>query len=118
MSFIIKPEQLRLHLREGHVAPVFFFRKAVDTKHATIVAGFTDIDLVAHQPNLFVGGTVSEAAELFMAMNSIQRLLREANVTLEERVLQHMREGLKDYRQDAGVYMKSACWLISAKPQS
>ena len=81
-------------------------------------AGFTDIDLVAHQPNLFVGGTVSEAAELFMAMNSIRRLLREADDTLEDRVLQHMLEGLKDYQQNAGVYMKSACWLISAKPQS
>ena len=81
-------------------------------------AGFTDIDLVAHQPNLFVGGTVGEAAELFMAMNSIRALLREADDTLEERVLQHMLEGLKDYQQNAGVYMKSACWLISAKPQS
>ena len=81
-------------------------------------AGFTDIDVVAHKPNLFVGGTVSEAAELFMAMNSIQTLLREADDTLEERVLQHMCEGLRDYQQDMGVYMKSACWLISAKPQS
>ena len=79
-------------------------------------AGFTEIKLTSHQPTLFVGGTVVEAAELFMAMNSIRTLLHEADETLEERVLQHMLEGLRDYQQDAGVYMKSACWLISAKP--
>ena len=79
-------------------------------------AGFTEIKLTSHQPTLFVGGTVVEAAELFMAMNSIRTLLHQADETLEERVLQHMLEGLRDYQQDAGVYMKSACWLISAKP--
>ena len=79
-------------------------------------AGFTDVSLVSHQPTLLVGNTVSEAAELFMAMNSIQTLLHGADDALNERVLQHMLEGLKDYQQDAGVYMKSACWLVSAKP--
>ena len=79
-------------------------------------AGFTDINLVSHQPTLLVGSTVSKCAELFMAMNSIRTLLHGADDALEERVLQHMLEGLKSYQQDAGVYMKSACWLISAKP--
>lgn len=94
----------------------FTLAKEARVRDLLDTAGFTDINVASHHPTLFVGSTVSEAAELFMAMNSIRTLLHEADDALEERVLQHMLEGLKDYQQDAGVYMKSACWLISAKP--
>ncbi len=94
----------------------FTLAKEARVRDLLDTAGFTDINLASHRPTLFVGSTVDEAAELFMAMNSIRTLLHEADDALEERVLQHMLEGLKDYQQDAGVYMKSACWLISAKP--
>ena len=94
----------------------FTLAKEARVREILNTAGFTDINLASHHPTLLVGSTVSEAAELFMAMNSIRTLLHEADDALEERVRQHMLEGLKDYQQGAGVYMKSACWLISAKP--
>jgi len=94
----------------------FTLAKEARVRDLLDTAGFTDINLASHHPTLFVGSTVDEAAELFMAMNSIRTLLHEADDALEERVLQHMLEGLEDYQQDAGVYMKSACWLVSAKP--
>ena len=94
----------------------FTLAKEARVRDLLDTAGFTDINLASHHPTLFVGSTVDEAAELFMAMNSIRTLLHEADDALEERVRQQMLEGLKDYQQDAGVYMKSACWLISAKP--
>ena len=94
----------------------FTLAKEARVRDLLDTAGFKDIKLASHHPTLFVGSTVDEAAELFMAMNSIQTLLHGAEDALQERVLQHMQEGLKSYQQDAGVYMKSACWLISAKP--
>jgi len=78
-------------------------------------AGFMDIDLTLHRPNLFVGSTVIVAARLFMAMHSIRKLLRETDDASEEHVHQHMLDGLKDYEQADGVYMNGACWLISAR---
>ena len=94
----------------------FTLAKEARVRDLLDTAGFTDIKFASHHPTLFVGSTVDEAAELFMAMNSIRTLLHGAEDALQERVLQHMQEGLKSYQQDAGVYMKSACWLISAKP--
>ncbi len=94
----------------------FTLAKEARVRDLLDTAGFTDIKLASHHPTLFVGNTVDEAAELFMAMNSIRTLLHGAEDALQERVLQHMQEGLESYQQDAGVYMKSACWLISAKP--
>ena len=94
----------------------FTLAKEARVRDLLDTAGFKDIKLASHPPTLFVGSTVDEAAELFMAMNSIRTLLHGAEDALQERVLQHMQEGLESYQQDAGVYMKSACWLISAKP--
>ena len=94
----------------------FTLAKEARVRDLLDTAGFKDIKLASHRPTLFVGSTVDEAAELFMAMNSIRTLLHGAEDALQERVLQHMQEGLESYQQDAGVYMKSACWLISAKP--
>ena len=105
------------HNSPDYDAPgAFTLAKEARVRDILNTAGFTDINLVSHQPTLLVGSTVSKSAELFMAMNSIRTLLHEADDALKERVLQHMLEGLKSYQQDAGVYMKSACWLISAKP--
>ena len=105
------------HSSPDYDAPgAFTLAKEARVRDILKTAGFTDINLASHHPTLFVGSTVSEAAELFMAMNSIRTLLQEADDALKERVLQHMLEGLKDYQQDASVYMKGACWLISAKP--
>jgi len=78
-------------------------------------AGFNDIDLTLHRPTLFVGSTAAAAAKLFMAMHSIQKLLRETDNALEERVWQHMLDDLKHYEQKSGVYMNGVCWLISAR---
>ena len=78
-------------------------------------AGFNDIDLTLHRPTLFVGSTAAAAAKLFMAMHSIQKLLRETDNALEERVWQHMLDELKHYEQKSGVYMNGVCWLISAR---
>jgi len=78
-------------------------------------AGFNDIDLTLHRPTLFVGSTAAAAAKLFMAMHSIQKLLRETDNALEERVWQHMLDDLKHYEQNSGVYMNGVCWLISAR---
>jgi len=78
-------------------------------------AGFRDIHLALYRPNLLVGGTVAAAARLFMAMHSIQKLLRGTNGVSKEQVRQHMLDGLKDYEQTDGVYMNGACWLISAR---
>ena len=78
-------------------------------------AGFHEIHLTLHRPNLFVGRTAGEAADLFMAMNSIQKLLRETDDGSEERIRQHMLDELKHYEQKSGVYMNGACWLISAR---
>ena len=78
-------------------------------------AGFRDIHLALYRPNLLVGGTVAAAARLFMAMHSIQKLLRGTNGVSKEQVRQHMLDGLKDYEQADGVYMNGACWLISAR---
>ena len=78
-------------------------------------AGFNDIELTLHRPTLFVGSTASAAAKLFMAMHAIQKLLRETDNDLEERVWQHMLDDLKHYEQKSGVYMNGVCWLISAR---
>ena len=78
-------------------------------------AGFRDIHLALYRPNLLVGGTVAAAARLFMAMHSIQKLLRGTYGVSKEQVRQHMLDGLKDYEQTDGVYMNGACWLISAR---
>lgn len=78
-------------------------------------AGFHEIHLTLHRPNLFVGSTVSGAADLFMAMNSIQRLLRETDGASEKRIRQHMLDDLKHYQKENGIYMSGACWLISAR---
>ena len=77
-------------------------------------AGFHEIHLTLHRPNLFVGRTAGEAGDLFMAMNSIQKLLRETDDGREERIRQHMLDDLKHYEQKSGVYMNGVFWLISA----
>jgi hypothetical protein len=44
MTFAVPALQLLLHLLERHVASVFPFGQAINTKHAPVVAGFSDVD--------------------------------------------------------------------------
>ncbi|MDC0166448.1 class I SAM-dependent methyltransferase [Gammaproteobacteria bacterium] len=99
-----------------HDAPgAFTLARESRVRNVLTSAGFHYVDLTLHRPNLFVGRSAGEAADLFMAMNSIQKLLHSTADTSEERVRQHMLDGLKDYQQANGVYMNGTCWLISAR---
>ena len=105
-----------VHPDHDYDAPgAFTLAKESRVRDILTAAGFMDIGLTLHRPNLFVGSTVTVAARLFTAMHSIQKLLRETDGASKERVRQHMLDGLKDYKQADGVYMNGACWLISAR---
>jgi len=101
---------------EDYDAPgAFTLARESRVRNILTSAGFNDIDLTLHRPTLFVGSSAAAAAKLFMAMHSIQKLLRETDNALEERVWQHMLDDLKHYEQKSGVYMNGVCWLISAR---
>jgi len=105
-----------VHPDHDYDAPgAFTLAKESRVRDILASAGFRDINLALYRPNLLVGGTVAAAARLFMAMHSIQKLLRGTSGVSKERVRQHMVHGLKDYEQADGVYMNGACWLISAR---
>jgi len=105
-----------VHPDHDYDAPgAFTLAKESRVRDILASAGFRNINLALYRPNLLVGGTVAAAARLFMAMHSIQKLLRGTSGVSKERVRQHMVHGLKDYKQADGVYMNGACWLISAR---
>ena len=105
-----------VHPDHDYDAPgAFTLAKESRVRDILASAGFRNINLALYRPNLLVGGTVAAAARLFMAMHSIQKLLRGTSGVSKERVRQHMVHGLKDYEQADGVYMNGACWLISAR---
>ena len=77
-------------------------------------AGFRNIRLRAVTEKLCVGQTVQSAADMFLAMDRIRKLLDHSDPVLLNKVKRHMVQGLADYQQESGVYMNGTCWLVSA----
>ena len=77
-------------------------------------AGFRNIRLRAVTEKLCVGQTVQSAADMFLAMDRIRKLLDHSDPVLLDKVKRHMIQGLADYQQESGVYMNGTCWLVSA----
>ena len=77
-------------------------------------AGFRNIRLRAVTEKLCVGQTVQSAADMFLAMDRIRKLLDHSDPVLLNKVKRHMVQGLADYQQESGVYMNGSCWLVSA----
>ena len=44
MPVVVIPSKLGLHLFKDHIAAVFPFWEPIDTEHATVVAGFPNVD--------------------------------------------------------------------------
>lgn len=80
-------------------------------------AGFREIQVQAVREPLCVGRSPTAAAETFMEMGMIRKLLGDVSEELLEIVKQDMIKDLDSYKQCSGVFMDGTCWLVQANAQ-
>lgn len=76
-------------------------------------AGFTDIDLRAHDEAIG-GGNLEETARLALSIGPLGMALR-ASPELAGPVRDHVRSALAAYETTTGVFMDSASWIVTAR---
>ncbi len=76
-------------------------------------AGFSDIDILAHDQAIG-GGDIEEALETALGIGPLGRALRE-QPRLRTLVEDTVRSALKPYAGEDGVFLPSASWIVTAR---
>lgn len=81
-------------------------------------AGFSKIELKAHETSLLVGGSASfdESIDFVLRMGPTARLLADASSDLQARIRDAVSGALEPFQTESGVSMDGASWLVSAAP--
>lgn len=79
-------------------------------------AGFSKVELKAHETSLLVGGSASfdESIDFVLRMGPTARLLADASPDLQARIHDAVSGALEPFQTESGVSMDGAIWLVSA----
>ncbi|MPY94183.1 MAG: methyltransferase domain-containing protein [Acidimicrobiia bacterium] len=79
-------------------------------------AGFVDVEIEPHDEPLLIGrGDVDEAVELFLHLLPTGYLLVEPDRHLLDRIKASLQTVIEKHRSDAGIWMGSATWVVTAR---
>ena len=83
-------------------------------------AGYTDIELVAHNTKLVFAGRpdIDGAVELALQVGPLSRAVTNATEQTREQIRAAVRDAFAPYHGPSGVELDSATWLVSARREA
>jgi len=78
-------------------------------------AGFSAIDCSPVESTMRLGASLDEAMEFQGQVGPLARVLKELDEDARARALEAARTALADHVTDAGLELKAACWLVTAR---
>jgi SAM-dependent methyltransferase len=79
-------------------------------------AGFVEVAIEAHDEPLLIGrGDVDEAVDFFLRLLPTGYLLVEPDRHFLDRIKASLRTVIEKHRSDAGIWMGSATWVVTAR---
>ena len=78
-------------------------------------AGFRDIDIEAHDELLQLGSELESAVDHSVRVGPMAQLVAEATAEIQDCVRADLQDVLTPYLTDAGVYVPSGTWIVSAR---
>lgn len=77
-------------------------------------AGFKNVDLTSHTPEMHLGDTAEDAAAFLMRLGIVARMLQDKPEDLRATVEAALREALAPFASDAGIELGASTWVVTA----
>lgn len=93
----------------------FSFADPGYTKEVLSAAGFSAVEVEAVEKEIHLGGDLDEAMAFQSRVGPLSGLLETLEPDQAEAAKQAVRDAMKPYAGDAGLALKAAAWLVTAK---
>ena len=78
-------------------------------------AGFEDVAITPHNPEMRLGADLTEAMEFVTGVGPLSNVLKELAADLREAALAAVREALAPFAGHSGVLLGGACWIAQGR---
>jgi len=100
---------------DPHAPGPFAFADADRVRMILLEANFRDVDAAPFIAPMYMGATARAAAEQAARMGPLGRVVRESALERLPEILDAVEAALKPHETAAGVHLRGAVWIVTAK---